>query len=91
MNSKDFFSLNSLQQKWLSRRNLIRGAAGTAAGAGLFLGSGLQLPALADDEDEEHGHRCEAVPRPVPHISTPVITKNSVSRRRAKYRASQKR
>ena len=71
MNSKDFVSWNTLQQKWLSRRNLIRGVAGTAAGAGLFLGSGLRLPALADDEDEEHGHNCAAVPRPIPHISMP--------------------
>ena len=48
----------------LTRRNLIRGAAG----AGLILGSGLRVPAMA----EEAEHRdCPAVPRPIPHISTP--------------------
>ena len=48
----------------LSRRNLIRGAAG----AGLVVGSGLRAPALA----EEAEHRdCPAVPRPIPHISSP--------------------
>lgn len=41
-----------LQQKSLSRRNLIRGAAGTAAGAGLLLGSGLRVSARADDDDD---------------------------------------
>jgi hypothetical protein len=59
-----------LQEKWLTRRNLIRGAAGTAAGAGLLLGSTLQLPAFAHDEDEEERH-CKPVPRPIKHISTP--------------------
>ena len=44
-------SWKKCQQKWLTRRNLIRGAAGTAAGAGFLLGSGLRLPALADDDD----------------------------------------
>ena len=56
-----------LQQKLLNRRNLIRGAAG----AGLVLGSGLRVPAMA--EEAEH-HDCPAVPRPIPHISTPPGT-----------------
>jgi len=64
-------SWQRLQQKFLSRRNLIRGAAGTAAGAGLVLSSGLRLAARADDEDEGDRSRCKAVPRPIPHISTP--------------------
>ncbi len=48
----------------VSRRNLIRGAAG----AGLVLGSGLRVPALA--EEAEHLD-CPAVPRPIPHITSP--------------------
>ena len=71
MNAQDFISWRKLQQKWLSRRNLIRGAAGTAAGAGFLLSLGLRMPALADDEDEGDRHKCEPVPRPIPHISTP--------------------
>ena len=58
-----------LQQKSLSRRNLIRGAAGTAAGAGLLLGSGLRFSARADDDDEGEHNKCKAVPRPIPHLS----------------------
>ena len=69
MNRKDF-SWNHFQQKLLSRRSLIRGAAGTAAGAGLLLGSGLHTSALGDDDEGEH-NKCKAVPRPIPHISTP--------------------
>ncbi len=71
MNEQDSNSWKKLQQKSLSRRNLIRGAAGTAAGAGLLLGSGLRLPARADDDDEGERHKCKAIPRPIPHISTP--------------------
>ena len=74
MKKEDLISWRKLRQKLVSRRNLIRGAAGTAAGAGLFLGSGLQLPALADDEDEERDHKCEAIPRPIPHITSPPGT-----------------
>ena len=59
------------QQKSLSRRNLIRGAAGTAAGAGLLLGSGLRFSARADDDDEGEHNKCKALPRPIPHITTP--------------------
>ncbi len=48
MKEQDSNSWKKLQQKSLSRRNLIRGAAGTAAGAGLLLGSAgaASLPAL---------------------------------------------
>jgi hypothetical protein len=59
------------QEKWLSRRNLIRGAAGTAAGVALLLGSELRSSALSDDDDERERNKCKAVPRPIPHISTP--------------------
>lgn len=71
MDKQDSNSWKKLQQKSLSRRNLIRGVAGTAAGAGLLLGSGLRLAARADDDDEEEHNKCKAVPRPIPHISTP--------------------
>jgi len=67
-------SWQRLQQKFLSRRSLIRGAAGTAAGAGLLLGSGVRLAARTDDNDEEKGSKCKAGPRPIPHISTPPGT-----------------
>jgi hypothetical protein len=68
MDERDPNSWQKLQEKSLSRRNLIRGAAGTAAGAGLLLGSGFQLPARADDDDEGNRSRCKAIPRPIPHI-----------------------
>ena len=67
-------SWQRLQQKFLSRRSLIRGVAGTTAGAGLLLGSGVRLAARTDDDDEENGNKCKAVPRPIPHISTPPGT-----------------
>jgi len=71
MNEEKSISWNKLQEKWLTRRTLIRGAAGTAAGAGLLLGSGLRSAALADDDDEGNRDRCKAVPRPIPHITAP--------------------
>ena len=66
MNDQDLILWKKLQQKWLSRRSLIRGAAGTAAGAGLLLGSGLRSSVQADDDDN-----CKALSRPIPHITTP--------------------
>ena len=71
MNEEKSGSWSKLQEKWLTRRNLIRGAAGTAAGAGLLLGSGLRSPALADDDDEGKHNKCKALPRPIPHITGP--------------------
>ncbi len=71
MDEQDRNSWQKLQQKSLSRRNLIRGAAGTVAGAGFLLGSGLRSSALADDKDEENHNKCKAVPRPIKHITTP--------------------
>ena len=71
MNDEKSISWKRLQEKWLTRRNLIRGAAGTAAGAGLVLGSGLRLSALADDKDEGKHNKCKALARPIPHITGP--------------------
>ncbi len=68
MNEPDFISWKKLQQKWLNRRNFIRGAAGTAAGAGFLLGSGLRLPALAQEAAQES---CPDLPRPIAHITSP--------------------
>jgi hypothetical protein len=70
MSSKDSISWNMFQQKWISRRSLIRSAAGTA-GAGLLVGSGLGTQAVAGDDDEGEHNKCKALPRPIPHISTP--------------------
>ena len=71
MNDPRYGLWEKFQEKWLSRRNLIRGAAGAAAGAGLVLGSGLRTSAFADDADEDEQNGCKAPPRPIPHISTP--------------------
>jgi len=71
MDEKNSESRQRLQQKLLSRRNLIRRAAGTAAGAGLLLGSVVPMSARTDDEGEGDGSMCKAVPRPIPHITTP--------------------
>jgi len=68
MIEKDSTSWRKLQYQRLSRRNLIRGAAGTAAGAGLLLGSGLRFPAMAQEAAQES---CRDLPRPIPHITTP--------------------
>jgi hypothetical protein len=50
MNEKESIA-KRLEQRWLSRRNLIRGAAGAVVGTGLF----RPKPAYADDEDQQHG------------------------------------
>ncbi len=67
MNDEKSISWKKLQEKWLTRRNLIRGAAGTAAGAGLLLGSGLRSAAIADDGGEDN--KCRALARPIPHMT----------------------
>ena len=66
MNDEESISWNKLYEKWLTRRNLIRGAAGTAAGAGLLLGPGMRLPALADDDEDKE--KC-GLPLPLPHTT----------------------
>lgn len=68
MSEMDSTSRSTLQDQRLSRRNLIRRAAGATAGAGLLLGSRLAPPALAQEAAHE---TCPDLPRPIPHISTP--------------------
>jgi len=62
MNKPGSFSWNRLQDKWLSRRNLIRGAAGTALGAGLL------RPKLVygSDDDGDAEHAACIGPNPIP-------------------------
>ncbi len=55
-----------LAWRGLTRRGFIQSAAG--AGAGLMLGSKIEVPAWADEAAHP---ACPAVPRPIPHISTP--------------------
>ncbi|HEX9224870.1 MAG TPA: hypothetical protein VF860_16180 [Candidatus Acidoferrales bacterium] len=69
MNDEKSISWKKLEEKWLTRRNLIRGAAGSAAGAGLLLGSGLRFSAFAEDEGADN--KCKTLARPIPHITTP--------------------
>lgn len=61
MNDRQFSLWGKFQEKWLSRRNLIRGAAGTV------LGAGLAAPKLvyARDEDDDSAKGCVA-PNPIP-------------------------
>ena len=68
MNNEKFISWKKLQAKSLTRRNLIRGAAGAAAGTGLLLGSGPQFSAFAEDGTN---NKCKALARPIPHITGP--------------------
>lgn len=65
MNEQDSISLKKLRQNWVSRRNLIRGAAGAALGTGLV----VPKPAYAWQEEEK---RCQG-PRlkPIPGAVVP--------------------
>lgn len=74
MNEQGLSSWKKLQKTWLSRRNLIRGAAGT--GAGLVLSSGLQLPAFAQEATQQTRGD---VPRPPDSISDPSPKISSLS------------
>src|SRR5438270_10781052 len=65
MNDQDLILWKKLQQKWLSRRSLIRGAAGTSAAAGLLLGCCLRSSVQADDDS------CKALSRLIPNITSP--------------------
>jgi hypothetical protein len=67
MNEQDSISWKKFEQRHLTRRNLIRGAAGAAVGAGLL----RPKPAFArnDDDCSEQG-RC-ALANPIPGGVTP--------------------
>jgi hypothetical protein len=62
MNEQDYSPWRKLQERWVSRRSLIRGAAGTALGAGLL------RPKLvyADDDDGDSEHAECVGPNPIP-------------------------
>ncbi len=72
MDSENFNLWRKQQQKWISRRSLISGAAGSAVGAGLLLGSGFGTQtSFAEDEGKENHDKCKALARPIPHITGP--------------------
>jgi hypothetical protein len=62
MNEQNSISWKKLQEKWVSRRNLIRGAAGAA------LGTGLLRPNLAyAGHEDDDGGRCQGPKlKPIP-------------------------
>jgi hypothetical protein len=62
MNDEKSISWEKLEEKWLTRRNLIRGAAGTALGAGLF----RPKLAHADDEDGDSERAACVGPNSIP-------------------------
>ena len=66
MNEQDSISGKELQQKWVSRRNLIRGAAGAAIGTGLLLPNS----AYAGHEDDDRGCRGPRI-NPIPGGGAP--------------------
>jgi hypothetical protein len=61
MNKQDPISWKKLEQKWVSRRNLIRGAAGAALGTGLLRANSAYA---GDDDDDKgcRGPRLKAIP-----------------------------
>ena len=66
MRQQNYNPWKKFQEKWLSRRNLFRGAAGTAIGAGLF------RPTLgyAHDEDDNDEHGVFLGPKAIPGGNT---------------------
>lgn len=62
MNERDSSSWKKLHEKWLSRRGLIRAAAGTALGAGLLR---PKLVYGKDDDEETERGACVG-PNPIP-------------------------
>jgi hypothetical protein len=61
MNEQDSISRIKFQQRRVSRRNLIRGAAGTMVGASLF----VPKPAFADRDDDGESTSCNLA-NPIP-------------------------
>ena len=62
MNDQRYSLWGKLQEKWLSRRNLIRGAAGAALGAGFARPT---LVRASDDNGEDERASCVG-PNPIP-------------------------
>jgi hypothetical protein len=62
MNEQDSISLKRLRQKWVSRRNLIRGVAAATLGSGLLRGN----PAYADHKDNNGGRFQGPQLKPIP-------------------------
>jgi hypothetical protein len=68
MNERNYTPWKKFQEKWLSRRSLIRGAAGTALGAGLLR---PKLVYGKGDDDEDERAACvgpNAIPGGVPGL-----------------------
>jgi hypothetical protein len=66
MNKQDSISSKKLEQKSVSRRNLIRGAAGAALGTGLLVSNS----AYASEEDDDKGCRGPRL-KPIPGGGAP--------------------
>jgi hypothetical protein len=62
MNAPGFSPWKKLQEHFLSRRSLIRGAAGTALGASLL----RSKVAYADDDDSDSERAACIGPNPIP-------------------------
>ena len=62
MNNRGFSLWDQFQEKWLSRRGLIRGAAGTMLGADFFR---PKVVHASDDDGEEEQSACVG-PSPIP-------------------------
>jgi hypothetical protein len=62
MNEEKSIPWNKLQEKWLTRRNLIRGAAGTVMGASLLVPKG----AFADSDDDRSERTGCNLANPIP-------------------------
>ena len=66
MKEQDSISWKTFEQRHLTRRNLIRGAAGVAVGAGLL----RPKPAYAGEDEEVRGAKCNQV-NPIPGGNAP--------------------
>jgi hypothetical protein len=66
MNKQNLISRQKLEQKWVSRCNLIRGAAGAAIGTGLLRAHS----AYAGDDDDDKGCRGARL-KPIPGGGAP--------------------
>jgi hypothetical protein len=68
MNKQDPISWKKLEQKWVSRRNLIRGAAGAALGTDLL----LPKTAFADHQHDDKGRCRGPILKPIPGGGAPL-------------------